>query len=107
MFTVIYTFQVKAGKNEQFEKAWLNLTELIYQFEGSLGSRLHKTEGDNNYIAYAQWPNKAKWQNSGDQLPVKAKELSAAMHNSCKEIKVSYELEMIDDLIKNTPFQPE
>jgi heme-degrading monooxygenase HmoA len=53
MFTVIYSFQVKPGQVHKFEKAWKDLTLLISEYEGSLGSRLHK-QSELSYIAYAQ-----------------------------------------------------
>ena len=57
MFTVIYSFQVKPKQDKIFIKAWSDLTKLILEYEGSLGSRLH-LESDGKYIAYAQWPSK-------------------------------------------------
>jgi len=100
MFTVIYSFKVKPGKNSQFEKAWHDLTELIYEFEGSIGSRLHQLENNRDYIAHAQWPSKEKWQNSGDYLPAISKEHSAAMHAACVDIQTVYQMDVIVDLLQ-------
>jgi len=61
MYVVIYSFQVKNGLEKSFEEAWKEMTKLFRDFAGSLGSRLHKGEG-NLYIAYAQWPDKRTWE---------------------------------------------
>lgn len=103
MFCVIYSFQVKKGLTDQFQKGWTGLTELIYQFEGSLGSRLHQ-ESDLYFIAYAQWPSKEIWSNSGQKLPEEANGFRKLMRDSCVEIKTLHELEMVDDLLKSEPF---
>ena len=54
MFAVIYQFKVKENRKAEFINAWKQLTHLIYEYEGSLGSRLHKQD-DDVYLAYAQW----------------------------------------------------
>ena len=53
MFCVIYSFQVKEDKEAPFIEAWKELTKLIYQYEGSLGSRIHKASED-IYLAYEE-----------------------------------------------------
>ena len=71
MFTVIYSFKVKPNQVEKFIHGWEGLTKLIYEFERSLGSRLHKV-GELDYIAYAQWPSKETFDNAGSNLPESA-----------------------------------
>ena len=58
MFCVVYNFTIKEGMNAQFEKSWADFTEAIYRERGSLGSRLHRTDDPQAYVAYAQWPSK-------------------------------------------------
>ena len=99
MFAVIYSFTVKENRDSEFIQGWEGLTQLIYEFEGSLGSRLHK-ESDRKYIAYAQWPTKAIWKNAGLNLPEKASRYRKMMKESCVEIKTLHELEMTHDLTK-------
>lgn len=99
MFSVIYSFQVKEDKIKQFEENWSKLTELIYQYEGSLGSRLHKSD-KLNYLAYAQWPDKETWENSGTKMPGFSKKISRKMKESCVKIETVHELEVINDLLK-------
>ena len=104
MFSVLYLFKVKEGKEIEFVQSWKSLTQLIYQFEGSFGSKLHKdTHG--NYIAYAAWPNKETWENSGSNLPEEANEFGELMRDSCSIIDTEYELEEVKDLIKSHPFE--
>ena len=98
MFTVIYEFRLKPGEKENFIRAWTELTLLIRKHEGSLGSRLHRSS-EEVFIAYAQWPDRSAWENSGDMLPPQASDVRSAMRDSCESIKTLYELEVIADLI--------
>ena len=99
MFIIIYSFKTKDKQEQEFIEAWKEMTNLIYQYEGSLGSRLHlKKPG--HYIAYAQWSDKSTWKNSGDNLPEKASEIRLKMHTACNEIETLYELEVVEDLLK-------
>ena len=70
MFSVIYTFEVKPGSENDFVKAWSALTQLIKEHAGSGGSRLHKA-ATGNYVAYAQWPDRQTWEQAAEKLPVK------------------------------------
>lgn len=99
MFTVIYSFKVKPDRVQVFEKAWRGMTILISNYENSLGSRLHK-QSNINYIAYAQWPDKNTWKNSGSKLPESSKDLRETMKESCEKIDILFELEVVDDLLK-------
>ena len=99
MFAVIYSFHVKSGQEKKFVKAWKELTKLIYKFENGLGSRLHK-HTKQEYIAYAQWPDRITWANAGSNLPDKANNIRQNMKTSCETIKTVYELDVIDDLLK-------
>ena len=100
MFIAIYSFKVKKNNEENFIKAWEDLTELIYRYEGSLGSRLHRAD-DNEFIAYAQWPDRETWKNSGDRLPPEADIARKKMREACEEVKTIHELESISDLLKS------
>ncbi|MEZ4805581.1 MAG: antibiotic biosynthesis monooxygenase [Bacteroidia bacterium] len=104
MFVVIYSFQVKPDYTAQFEKAWQALTVLIYEHEGSMGSRLHKKDAC-HYIAYAQWPNRETWKNSGTKLPSEANQIREEMKLACTKIETLHELELIDDLLKTKRFE--
>ena len=61
MFVVIYYWKVKSGKEESFRTAWRKATRAIALRYGSLGSRLHQAD-DGSWLAYAQWPNRERWE---------------------------------------------
>ena len=103
MFGVIYSFKVKPGQDEAFKEAWRKVTEFIYQYENSLGSRLHYQE-PGLYIAYANWPDEATWAGSGDNLPPEVKHWSAQMREVCEEIKTLRKLEVVDDLLQEKTY---
>lgn len=107
MFTVIYSFKVLPAQSDVFEESWSQLTTLIYQYEGSLGSRLQKVavqkEGEHiHYIAYAQWPSRQLWENSGSKLPKEAEAIRSAMKNACNHIETLFELDVVNDLLAST-----
>lgn len=104
MFVVIYKFRVKSDLEMEFKNAWKTLTELIYKYEGSLGSRLHRLS-DLQYIAYAQWPSREKWEQSGSKLPPEADKFRKIMRNACEEIETLFELERDIDLLKTDLYQ--
>mgnify|MGYP000509988688 CR=1 FL=1 len=62
MLAVVLEFDVIEGMENQFRKAWIETTDIIYQNFGSLGSRLHKSD-NGKFIAYAQWPNLNVYEN--------------------------------------------
>ena len=104
MFVAIYSFKVKENCEDAFVKSWEDLTKLIYEFENSLGSRIHK-KSENEFIAYAQWPNKATWENSGAKMPESANSIRKIMKDSCDEISTLHELEMVSDLLADKAFK--
>jgi heme-degrading monooxygenase HmoA len=99
MFVIIYQFNIKPKKQTQFINAWKRMTELIYEHENSLGSRLHQ-KSEACYIAYAQWPDEATFRNSGKKLPKEANDIRAQMRETCLEIETLYELETVEDLLR-------
>ncbi len=100
MFTVIYQFKVKKIHRAEFLVAWSEMTELIKQYEGGLGSRLHLNK-DESYLAYAQWPSREKWEASGDHLPAEAELIRKKMRESCESIETIYEMDVVKDLLIN------
>lgn len=104
MFSVLYSFKVKEGREEDFIQSWKSLTELIYRYEGSFGSKLHKDQ-NGNFIAYAMWPDRETWKGSGDKLPNEANEFRELMRNNCLKIETEYKLDEVEDLIKESPFR--
>lgn len=104
MFSVIYTFKVKKGKDQDFLDGWTGLTKLIYKHEGSLGSKVHKDKND-DYVAYAQWPSRKVWENAGKNLPKEeAERFRAQMKNSCYAMETLFELDLMVDLTEGDVF---
>lgn len=102
MFTPIYHFEVKSGQEKAFEEAWRRVTELLMKHEGALGSRLHRST-DGSYVAYAQWPNRLHWENSGANLPPEAEAWRQQMRVCCESIRTTHELEVVMDLLVKEP----
>lgn len=65
MFAVLYKFKVKAEQEADFGKHWADMTKEFTDVHGGLGSRLHKSD-DGSLFAYAQWPNREKWEENKD-----------------------------------------
>lgn len=97
MFIVIYHFAVKTGRDDDFRKSWAEATELIYKERGSLGSRLHHA-GGREYVAYAQWPSKTKY----EEKPSPSEQLRKALADmsECIERFESEEMTVVEDLWK-------
>ncbi|WMI70149.1 antibiotic biosynthesis monooxygenase [Mangrovimonas sp. YM274] len=103
MFAVIYSFKVKEGLEATFQNAWRELTELVHQYEGGLGSRLHK-KNESLYIAYAQWPDYESWQKAGKNLPESSNKIRKILRDSCEQFETLYELDVVEDLLKEEAY---
>lgn len=99
MIAVILKFKVKPNHTEIFIDHWKQLTEFIYEYENSLGSRLHK-ESDSVFIAYAQWPDRDTLNDPDSRLPCEALEVRQRMRNACESIEKLFELELTEDLLR-------
>lgn len=104
MYSILYLFRIKINKRKEFINAWENLTTIIYNNKGSLGSRLHK-KSDNEYIAYAQWPSEDMFDNAGDNLPKEAIAFREVMRKSCEKVEMLYKLEVVSDLLKEKQYE--
>lgn len=102
-FTVIYSFEVRDGLASEFVSVWSEVTKLIYRYEGSFGSRLHRAH-DGLFIGYAQWPDRETWSASGDRLPERAVELRKRLRECCSSIKTEYELTVVSDLFRSEQY---
>ncbi|KQQ96820.1 antibiotic biosynthesis monooxygenase [Massilia sp. Leaf139] len=60
MHAIYFRWKVTSGREADFEQAWRELTELVRDERGGLGSRLHRC-ADGHYFAYAQWPSEVVW----------------------------------------------
>lgn len=98
MFAVIYTFEIHTEMAQEFIQSWGELTELIKKYEGGLGSRLHKQE-EGKYLAYAQWPDRDTWKNSGDKLPAEADDVWKRMKACCISSETTFTMDLEKDLL--------
>lgn len=110
MFVVVYRWAVKPGREQEFRKAWVDVTEANYKAYGSLGSRLHRNE-DGDWVAYAQWPSRDAWEKAWKR-GVLANPAASAIMKNCVEEKSAQEqffptlsLEVTDDLLKTQPHE--
>ena len=100
MFAVIYSIEVKPDKEDEFIEGWEGLTKIIREHCGGLGSRLHKTDNPNEFIAYAQWPSEEQFDNpSPSSLPPETESFRKMMKNSCIKSSTLYKMDMINDLL--------
>ncbi len=99
-FSVVYTFKIKEGKESEFIQNWKDLTILFYEYEGSLGSRLHKVE-ENFFMAYALWPNKKTFDEASNKLPSEVNELKFKQQQCIDEFKIVHQSFVVSDLIQS------
>lgn len=101
MFCVVYKFYVDPAKHEQFKEGWRAVTMALKAECGGLGSRLHQDQ-NGNWIAYAQWPDKATWEKSGG-VSADAERGRKLMMDSFRsgglKPEVVYMLDVVEDLI--------
>ena len=102
MFTVIYNFDVRPGREQEFLDAWAFITRDFIRNRGSLGSRMHKDK-HGRYVAIALWPDRASWEaKPTDPAP----ELVAAretMMKACDLLRTEAELDTVLDLWVGSP----
>ncbi len=101
MLAVLYKFTVKPDQEAEFIQAWKDLTEYIYKYQNSLGSRLHKAS-DTTFIAYAQWPDQETFDKANKLLPQEALLSRERMQNVCESIETLYELELVEDALRDS-----
>lgn len=97
MFTVIYTFRVKAGMEEVFQRSWAFITEEYLRTRSSLGSRLHKDQ-NGIFVAIALWPNREHWEAQGPTDSLEMTNARESMREACEEIQTTHELVVVQDL---------
>lgn len=102
-FSVIYSFKIDSEFELEFIESWQELTNLIYKFEGSLGSRLQKVNS-NLFLGYALWPNKKKFYNASNNENDEIELLKQKQKKYVVEVKRIFESEIISDLIMNSSY---
>lgn len=94
-YAMLYVFQVKPNRQEDFEEAWQAVTEEIRKENGSGGSRLYKAS-DTTYWAHALWPSREAL--LGASLPVQAANAREVMVDACESIESMGEGTLVSDL---------
>lgn len=63
MFCAIYEFILKdEADDDELLKIWRQMTILMKQRAGAIGSRLHRDDADRlRFIVYTQWPDRDQW----------------------------------------------
>ena len=91
--------KAKEGEEQSFEKAWGDVTDAIREHRNSLGSRLHRTEQKNVYMAYAQWPDKQTCESDAgiDLYATEQMHAVKRLRESTEHIKVIYTATVFDD----------
>jgi quinol monooxygenase YgiN len=97
MFIALYRWKVLSKNEAAFRAAWAQMTLLLRARCGSLGSRLHRGD-DGALVAYAQWPDRATWQQSSLVGP-DVDALRAEMARTAERMGSVVELEVLDDLL--------
>ena len=106
MFIVLYEFEIHEGQEAAFEKSWAQVTDAIYAKQGSLGSRLHRSQAEGHYIAYAQWPSAEVFQQSNhDNYSPEELDAMAAMKATIKHADILNMLALADDRLHSKPFK--
>lgn len=103
MLVAIYQWRVKPGRETEFTQAWSKLTTIIYERQGSLGSRLHRTE-DGHFLAYAQWPNLEAY-NASDGVPSLPEEehCRAILHDCSERLRPDIFMTVVQDQLAPIP----
>ncbi len=100
MFFVIYQFEIKTDKEEQFISNWAKMTEFFVEKCGGFGSKLHKDK-NGFFIAYAKWPDEITWANAKN-FPPEIKAISQLMKDCYLDgtsVKVIYQLTCVKDML--------
>ncbi|MBI1837226.1 MAG: hypothetical protein HYR91_08185 [Flavobacteriia bacterium] len=102
-FSVIYSFKIKQEFRKEFIQSWNEITALIYQNEGSLGSRLQMID-ETTFLGYALWPSKAIFIKASKIENKEIAKLKAKQSEYVEEINKRFESSIISDLIKNKTY---
>jgi heme-degrading monooxygenase HmoA len=96
VFVAIYRWRLQPGREDDFRRAWIGLTEIIRVRCGSGGSSLFR-DADETFVGIARWPSRAAWERCFANGPLDP-EMSALMRASVLEQLPTSELEGVADL---------
>jgi heme-degrading monooxygenase HmoA len=97
MYIVLYSWKIKPELEEQFIRAWAEVTDYYVSNHDSLGSRLHKGS-DGKIYAYAQWKSAEQREKAFADSPVlpAGKKMREAVEEKFPEI----EFDLLSDFLK-------
>jgi quinol monooxygenase YgiN len=98
MYAVIYHFQVKTGREEEFRRLWRQLTDILRAASQEYGARLHAAE-HGVFIAYTQWPSRQAYEKAPPLSP-DATRLRGTMLETCEDIRGIHQMEVIEDFLR-------
>jgi heme-degrading monooxygenase HmoA len=99
MFIVLYRWSIKPELEDQFIRAWSEVTDYYRKNHGSLGSRLHKGS-DGIFYSYAQWRSAEQRQKAFEIVPELA--ARAKMREAIAESYPEIILENVSDYLLST-----
>jgi hypothetical protein len=94
---LVYEFNVKPGREEQFRLGWRMLSQLLIDRNGSLGARLHRSTSG-TWISYAQWSDRESWQ-QGDLMVEDFLRDNSWTECLQGQVKLLFEMTETDDLL--------
>lgn len=97
MFCVVYELRIKPGFEKEFLQAWHDVTQAVIAKNHSLGARLHLAD-TGVYIAYAQWPDRATWEQGHHAIEQEAMRLHLERYLD-EAPDAILKLDVIDDLL--------
>ena len=103
MFIAVYEFKVKESQEREFAKAWAKVTDAIAKHRGALGSRLHNTEVERVYVAYAQWPSREMYfdESGAEKFSAEENQERDKMKAATEYIKTVHLMEVVEDRLKS------
>jgi quinol monooxygenase YgiN len=102
MFTVIYVFDVKPEREQEFLDAWAFITREFIRTRNSLGSRMHRDK-DGRHVAIALWPDRATWEAKPTAPSEELNEARNTMMRACEIVRTDKELDTVLDLWAQPP----
>ena len=97
MFTILYSWKLKEGLEQQFIEGWKEVTEYHLNNSGSLGSRLLQGD-DGRFYAYAQWKSAEQRAEAFENSP--KLEGALKMREAVEERFEPVMFEMLSDYLK-------
>lgn len=87
-FAVLYRWRLHPDSEDSFIEGWSQVSKLLLEHRGSLGSRLHRGD-DGIWYSYAQWPSAEARANAfaaGSVDPAASKKMRDAIAEELPEI---------------------